>query len=136
MSRRGVFRSAEKERFWRDVLRRHGKSGLSVREFCRTEGLKESAFYFWKRTIAERDREKKSGGTPAQAKARRKKKQSRKAPAATTATFMPLAVVGETPRLEIVAPDGWQVRVPDGVNAQTLCDVVAALRQPANRETA
>jgi len=52
------------------------------------------------------------------------------------ATFMPLAVVGETSRLEIVAPDGWQVRVPDGVNAQTLCDVVAALRQQSGQETA
>ena len=67
MSRRGIVRSVEKERFWRDVLRRHGKRGLSVREFCRTEGLKGSAFYFWKRTIAETDRERRRSGTPAKA---------------------------------------------------------------------
>jgi len=35
----------------------------------------------------------------------------------------------ETPRLEIVAPDGWQLGVPEGVHAQTLSCVVAVLRQ-------
>ncbi len=54
MSKRGYLRNEEKERYWRGVLRRHGKIGLSIREFCRGEDLKESAFYFWKRTIAER----------------------------------------------------------------------------------
>ncbi len=133
MSKRGYLRSEEKERYWREVLGRHGKGGLSVRSFCRTEGLKESAFYFWKRTISERDGERKGRGKSV--KAARSKRRS-KSPAATTATFMPLAVVGETSRLEIVLPDGWQVRVTDGVKAQTLCDVVAALRQPAGQETA
>ena len=130
MIRRGVSRSVEKERFWRDVFHRHGESGLKVREFCRAEGLKESAFYFWKRTITERDREKRPGKA-----GRSKGGRPRKASASSMATFMPLAVVGEAARLEIVAPDGWQVRVPDGVSAQTLCDVVAALRQPSGQET-
>jgi hypothetical protein len=124
----------EKERFWRDVLRNQGKSGLNVREFCRGEGLKESAFYFWKRTIAERDREKKGDGKSAKAKRRPKRGPQRKAPASPAATFVPLAVVGETPRLEIVAPDGWQVAVPGGVDIQTLSDVVAVLRQAVGGE--
>ncbi len=134
MSKRGYLRSEEKERYWRDVLRRHGKSGQKVREFCRTEGLKESAFYFWKRTVAERDREKR-GGKPARAKRHARSKQNRKS-ASPAAMFMPLKVVGETSRLEIVAPDGWQVRVPGGVDIQTLFDVVAVLRQASGEETA
>jgi hypothetical protein len=134
MSKRGYLRSTEKERFWREVLRRQGKSGRSVREFCRGEGLKESAFYFWKRTIAERDREKSSSGRKPKTRRRARVGQRRKATVA--ATFMPLSIVGETPRLEIVAPDGWQVRVPDGINAQTLSDAIAALRQASGQETA
>ena len=36
-------RDAGKERFWRDVLKRHAASGLSVRAFCEREKLTESA---------------------------------------------------------------------------------------------
>ena len=133
MSKRGFLRSGEKERFWRGVLRRHRKSGLSVREFCRGEDLKESAFYFWKRTIAERDREKTSAKRSAKLEGRSSSGR-RKSGTKTTATFMPLSIVGEAPRLEIVAPNGWQVRVPDGVDAQTLSDVVAVLGQAGSEE--
>jgi len=136
MSRRGIGRSAEKERFWRDVLRRQGKGSLNVREFCRGAGLKESAFYFWKRTIAERDREKKSEDRSTRARRRPKSKQNRKASASSAATFVPLTVVGEAPRLEIVAPGGWQVRVPVGADLQTLSDVLAVLRQATGEERA
>jgi len=48
-------RDAAKERFWRDVLKRQAKSGLSVRAFCQRERLTESAFYAWRRTVAERN---------------------------------------------------------------------------------
>lgn len=44
-----------KEAYWRKVLKRFAKSGLSVREFCRREQLTESQFYAWRRTIGERD---------------------------------------------------------------------------------
>lgn len=52
-------RDADKERRWRDLLRRQVTGGLSVRAFCDREGLAESAFYFWRRTLAQRD----AGGT-------------------------------------------------------------------------
>jgi transposase len=48
-------RDGERERQWRGVMRRCADSGLSVREFCRRERLPESAFYFWRRTLLERD---------------------------------------------------------------------------------
>lgn len=48
-------RSGEREAYWRDVVKRFGASGLSVRAFCRREKLVETAFYFWRRTLAERD---------------------------------------------------------------------------------
>lgn len=50
-------RDAGRERFWRSTLTRQAASGLSVRAFCRQEELAESAFYAWRRTIAQRDRE-------------------------------------------------------------------------------
>jgi len=48
-------RSGEREAFWRDVVARFRTSELSVRAFCRREKLVETAFYFWRRTLAERD---------------------------------------------------------------------------------
>ena len=48
-------RDADKERFWRGALTRQAASGPGVRAFCRREKLTESAFYFWKRTISQRD---------------------------------------------------------------------------------
>jgi len=50
-------RSGEREAFWRDVVGRREASGLSVRVFCQGENLPESAFYFWRRKLAERDGE-------------------------------------------------------------------------------
>ncbi len=52
---KGQQRDPAREAKWREVLARRDKSGLSVRVFCRREGLPESAFYAWRRTIRQRD---------------------------------------------------------------------------------
>ena len=131
----------EKERFWREVLRRQAASGVSVREVCRREALKESAFYFWKRTIAERDRQKQGlGRSPKAACGQRRARSVTRNPGngkavSAAPTFVPLKLVGEKAWLEMLSPDGWQVRVPGGFDGQTLGDVVAALRSVASGET-
>lgn len=43
-----------KERYWRGVVQGQGGSGQSVREYCRQAGVKESAFYWWRRRLARR----------------------------------------------------------------------------------
>lgn len=50
-------RDRRREVRWRQILARQAASGLSVREFCRRQKLTEASFYFWRRTIAARDRE-------------------------------------------------------------------------------
>lgn len=50
-----VQRGGEKERHWRVVLSRQASSGLSVRAFCRQEGLTESALYAWRRALGQRE---------------------------------------------------------------------------------
>ena len=50
-------RDSKREAFWRQALTRFGKTGLSVRKFCQRERVTEASFYFWRRTIAERDRQ-------------------------------------------------------------------------------
>lgn len=48
-------RSLEKEQFWRLVLDEQAASGLSVRAFCRQEGISEPSYYAWRRELAVRD---------------------------------------------------------------------------------
>jgi hypothetical protein len=58
------WRDPKREAFWREVLKRFSASGLSVRAFCQRERLTESAFYAWRRTIAQRDGDRRQRGRP------------------------------------------------------------------------
>ena len=44
-----------KERFWRDMLARFDAEDGNVRDFCKRHRLAESAFYFWRRELTQRD---------------------------------------------------------------------------------
>lgn len=54
MAKRPV-RDRGKEAFWRDTLRKQGRSGLTIRTYCRKHHLGESLFYFWRRELVRRD---------------------------------------------------------------------------------
>ena len=56
--------STEREQFWRHHLDQQRGSRLSIRNYCHRHGLQDYSFYFWRRTIAERDRQ----GNPALAR--------------------------------------------------------------------
>ena len=45
-----------REPYWRQVIARWKRSGLSVRAFCGAEGLNPMTFYWWRRELGRRDR--------------------------------------------------------------------------------
>jgi hypothetical protein len=96
------------EQTWRDRVMRWKASGLSVRDFCRAEGLSEPSFYSWRRTIAERDTATAAPDAPA---------------------FVPLHVrPGTAPVvLELVLRSGHVLRIPPGSDPEHLRAVLAAL---------
>lgn len=109
-----IQRNAEKERFWREALARHAKSGLSVRAFCGQERLAESAFYAWRRTIAERD--------------------GKGAPPKPPPAFVPALVTGELERESSVVIEligGRVLRLPEGILPSRLAELVHALEAQA-----
>jgi hypothetical protein len=53
----GKPRNPQKERFWRQMLKRWHSSGLTVQVFCRQCQLSQASFYAWRRTLAARDAE-------------------------------------------------------------------------------
>ena len=59
-------RDPKKESFWRELLLRQSSSGLSVRYFCGREGLKVTAFYFWRAEIRRRDHQADDALVPAE----------------------------------------------------------------------
>ena len=104
-------RDPSKERFWRQMLRRWRRSGLTIRAFCELHRLAEPSFYFWRRTIARCD-------------------QARVADQAAPPlpTFVPVQVVA-TAAIEIVLGPNRVVRVQAGFDAATLRQLLAVLAE-------
>jgi transposase len=99
---------SRREPYWRRVLARWKQSGLSVRAFCRAEGVSEPMFYWWRRELPRRDQAK-----PA---------------------FLPVHVLAqaEPPRacgIEVVLANGRCLRVAAGFDPQTLVQLVAVLEE-------
>jgi transposase-like protein len=126
---KGKRRSAEKERFWRQMVAEHAKSGISVRRYCADRGVTEASFFAWRRELSRRDAaaKKQAGTGPASASA----PPMRKGPAPRRFAQLQIApgelVVGAS--IEIVLPSGARLRVLRGVCPQTLDTVLAALER-------
>jgi transposase-like protein len=107
-----------KERFWRRAVAEHQRSGLTIREFCARRGFSEPSFYAWRRELAQRDGRATRKAPPPAAEAN------------ATPRFVSLKLAAEpaTPAMiEIVTRGGHTLRVPPGVDRQTLAAVWAVL---------
>jgi len=110
-------RDLNREQFWRRHLDQQHSGGLTVRAYCRANALRETAFFYWKKEIAKRNREATSSAPPS-------------APA-----FVPVAVIDapdsrtETP-IAIHLAAGHRLRVRSGCNRELLADVLALLAKP------
>jgi hypothetical protein len=126
-----------RQSYWEEVVRRWKEGGQSVRAFCHAEGLRESAFYSWRRKLARRGHGADVvNGSRLQA--RRANPASRVSPRrGPSRSFLPVQVVGPasgcpgladaTHGVEIVLAQGRTVRVRAGFDRQTLADVLAVL---------
>ena len=125
-------RDLEKEAAWRRRLREQGKSGQSVRAWCRRHGVRETAFYWWRKELARRDAERLPSGQ-GHTKGR-------------TASFVPVQVTEEPARdgdpgggdrrsgaaqIEIELTDGRRVRVTGTVDRELLTQVLDVLERRA-----
>lgn len=126
-------RDPEKERYWRDTIARFRKSGLSKSQFCQNEGLKRTSFSNWERIIRLRDREASV--------AKRREIRIRRARSATTKRnkrndFVEVHLNGNhqssaQPKdaIEISCPSGLTVRLPAGLDTNSLLAVLNMLRR-------
>jgi transposase len=106
-------RRSNKERFWRAMVRRCRSSGLSVQAFCQRHGLSQPSFYWWRRTLRERD--------------------------AAAVPFVPVQIVpgacretaadASTANLELVLRTGRRLRVGVGFDGPTLKRLLMLLEE-------
>jgi len=105
--------------FWDRTIRQWRTEGAgSVRAFCRKRGVKESAFYFWRRKLGEES--SAAAGSPGR----------------TGSAFVPVRVVGSGALsadavIEVVFPCGTVLRAGPGADGAMLQDVLSALRAPS-----
>jgi len=122
-------RNAERERLWRRAIKRQAASGLSVRAFCRREGLTEPNFYAWRRTIAHRDAEGERL-RPAARTAKRKRQ---------LAAFVPVVLREGSPReagIVLELAQGRRLRLPEGFAVERLAQLLRALEADPQAEEA
>lgn len=135
---KGNPRDPARERLWRRHLRQQRLSGLTVRDYCAQWRLAESAFHFWRREIAVRDRERRDDGMSANGtapvqrcrrKAARGNARRKRSPAKPS--FVPVHVVtaraSSGSAIDIRLTSGHRLRVRAGCDAQLLAQVVALL---------
>ena len=132
---------SRKQRYWEEVVRRWREGGQSVRGFCRAEGLRESAFYFWRRELT-RGGDRVDAGNGSRPQARPMTPVSRSSTQVSprhgpAPSFLPVKVVGPASGcpgvaeaihgVETVLAQGRTVRVRAGFDRQTLADILAVL---------
>ena len=109
-------RSADRQRYWREVIEHQQASGQSIVGFCSKEGLAPASFHAWKRRL------------------RRPKRETGQRSAKHA--LVPVQIVSgptdEVGRLEVQWPGGVVLRV-QGCEAETIGAVVAALSASSAR---
>ena len=114
MAKRVKQRGGEKSAYWRTAIRRREASGQSVRAFCLSEGVKESAYYHWRRELARRDAES----------------QTQNSAAGSEATFVPVKLVDDrncAAPVEIVVGNGYVIRVSEAATTDHVRRVLRAV---------
>lgn len=100
----------DQQQFWQMVLETFKSSNLSVRQFCKQEGLAEPSFYSWRKKLAVNN-----------GSANENKKQQ---PQSFIEVAMPQ---GKPDFLELILTSGNILKINSGVESKILTDALSAL---------
>lgn len=113
-------RDASKERYWRKLIRRQGKTVETVARFCAREDVPVHQFYWWQRTLRTRPRP----STSQRRNGQRRASQSEQAEKSFVPVRLPLLTQAS---IEVLHPGGCVVRVPAGFDPHSLRRILATL---------
>lgn len=114
----------ERARFWREIMGRQGRSDLSIREFCRREGVSESGFHWWRREL-----QRRRAMTSAAHRTTKRPTPATPRHAPSAARFVPVTVTPSTAVYEVHLPSGVRLLVHASAG-ERLVDVLSALERP------
>ena len=98
---------AAKARLWRERFERFEDGGMTVADFCSSEGTSTASFYAWRRKLATQH-QTKPDRTPRQKKKRKKKREEPQV--AGRGAFEPVTIAAAA--VVIRLPDGTRIELP------------------------
>jgi len=135
--------NGERERFWQELIERQPASGMSIARFCTQAGVSANSFFVWKRRLRREAGESRKAHSAAELGLKPARRPSRvKTGSAGTKALIPVRLIADPiPRraanagaIEVEWPNGLVLRVPTGCDANTLRDVLQALRTGTDAE--
>jgi transposase-like protein len=100
----------DQQPFWQMAIETWRSSGLSIRSFCKQEGLSEPAFYSWRKRLTNSQKANPEGGPPK--------------------PFIQVSLPQEKAGgFELVFASGHRLRMSSDVDSQVLTGVLAAVKQ-------
>ena len=112
MSSKQVKSNNERRQFWQMVIETWQDSGVSVRKFCKAEGLSEGTFYNWRKRLSRRHSQRKE--------------QRSSNPSAFIEVAMPKS---DHAALELVLSSGHTLRISSTADNKILSNVISVLCQ-------
>ena len=98
----------DQQQFWQMAIETWRESGLSIRQFCKQEGLTEPAFYIWRKKLTGSDTESEN---------------------LDTSPFIEVSMPRSNPTVvELLMTSGNTLRIPAGVDSATLTTVLSVVR--------
>ena len=102
--------NVSRRQYWQGKLESWRAGGLSVRQFCKRQGVSEPSFYCWRKKLA-KDGTVNCGKEPR-----------------LSSSFIEVALPGDKPvTLELVLASGHTLRIVSGIDSETLTNVLSAL---------
>ena len=103
----------DRRQFWQMAFGTHKVSGLTIKQFCKNEGISQAAYYYWRKKLA-------VAGEAVPAKQKD----------AASAGFIQVSMPEMNPAgLELVLSSGNALRISPGVDYKTLSQVLSVLSE-------
>lgn len=135
--------NGEREQFWRALIGRQPRSGLSIRDFCESAGVSANSFFVWKRRLRSRtEQSDRRQPTLRRSTELAEEPSRRKGDSAAAGSLVPVHLIPDpvsrpasnAGAIEVEWPNGVVLRVPRNCDAGTLRDVLHALRTATDAE--
>ncbi len=131
--------------YWRAVFREHAGSGLSIRRFCRENGISESTFFAWRKKLNKASLAKNGRVRTSEGSRRGRSPGKRSAggkhatpshgrddpPANPGMAFVAVKLLAQSEPIEVVHPQGCVLRIPSRADLDCLARIFQILDRHA-----